>query len=154
MHARSRIWAACYGPKTIRAMVAAFDEAWGHVQLDFDASPQSLEAVRLRLADGVLADVAGGNRSVPTLRSAGLLAMALQYRIWPDNVGTRANMPERANNPTYWRSYAEETRIVAEQMKDPDCKRLLMGVAETYAELARRALAGDASKNDNRAPDR
>jgi hypothetical protein len=54
---------------------------------------------------------------------------------------------QRVNNPKCWRSYAEETLRIAEQMKDPECKRLLMGVAETYAELARRALAAEASKS-------
>jgi hypothetical protein len=49
-------------------------------------------------------------------------------------------MPQRVHNPRYWRSYAEETRTIAEQMKGPQCKRLLTGVSETYAELARRAI--------------
>ena len=54
-------------------------------------------------------------------------------------------MPQRVNNPRYWRNYAEETRTIADQIKDPECKRLLMGVAETYAELARRAIAAEAA---------
>jgi len=141
MHAHSRIWGAWYGPKTIRAMITAFDEAWELVQLgvDADASPQSFEAVRLRLADAILVEAAHGNRSVPTLRNAGLLAMAMQYRLSPDSFAWRSIMLERASNSTYWRSYAEETRTIADQMQDPECKRLLMDVAETYAELARRA---------------
>ena len=48
-------------------------------------------------------------------------------------------MPQRINSPRYWRGYAEDTLRIAEQMKDPESKRLLMGVAATYAELARRA---------------
>jgi hypothetical protein len=55
-------------------------------------------------------------------------------------------MPQRVNNPRYWRSYAEETRKIADQIKDPESKRLLMGVAKTYAELARRAIAAEASQ--------
>lgn len=50
-------------------------------------------------------------------------------------------MPQRLNNPKYWRSYAEETLTIADQMKDPECRKLLMSIAETYAELARRASA-------------
>jgi len=54
-------------------------------------------------------------------------------------------MPQRINSPRYWRNYAEDTLRIAEQMKDPESKRLLMGVAATYAELARRA-AGHQSR--------
>jgi hypothetical protein len=117
---------AYYGPETIRAMVTALDEAWGLVGTDLDpSSPQLIEAVRLRLADSILAAAASDDRSVRTLRNAGLLAMAMQYRLWPDNFGTRAIMPERANNPRYWTAYAEETRAIAEQTKDHECKRML-----------------------------
>src|SRR5262249_50626335 len=120
MHAHSRSWAAWYGPRTIRAMMTAFDEAWELVQLgvDTDTGPQSFEAVRLRLADAILAEAAHGNRSVATLRNAGLLAMAMQYRLWPDSFPKRSIMLERAKNSTYWRSYAEETRTIADQTKD------------------------------------
>ena len=45
-------------------------------------------------------------------------------------------MPQRINSPRFWRNYAEDTLRIAEQMKDPESKRLLMGVAATYAELA------------------
>jgi hypothetical protein len=62
-------------------------------------------------------------------------------------------MPQRVNNPRYWRAHAEETRTIAEQMKDPECKRLLMSVAAIYAELARRALAGAASNRNKTATD-
>jgi hypothetical protein len=48
-------------------------------------------------------------------------------------------MPQRINSPRYWRSNAEDTLRIAEQMKEPESKRLLMGVAATYMELARRA---------------
>jgi hypothetical protein len=48
-------------------------------------------------------------------------------------------MPQRINSPRYWRNYAEDTLRIAEQMKDPESKRLLMGVVATYVELGRRA---------------
>jgi len=35
----------------------------------------------------------------------------------------------------------------AEQTKDAECKRLLMGVAATYTELARRAIGADADRS-------
>src|SRR5262245_57237603 len=103
MRTHSHMWAAWYGPQTIKAMMTAFDEAWELVQFDVEASPQSFEAVRLRLADAILAEAARGDRSVSTLRNAGLMAMAIQYRLWPDSFARRSNMPERERNSTYWR---------------------------------------------------
>jgi hypothetical protein len=50
-------------------------------------------------------------------------------------------MPQRVHCAKYWRNHAEETLTIAEQMKDPVAKRMLANVAETYAELARLALA-------------
>ena len=61
-------------------------------------------------------------------------------------------MPERERNSTYWRSYAEQTRTIAEEMKDPECKRMLLDVAETYAELARRAVTAKNSVIDQTCP--
>jgi hypothetical protein len=149
MHTR---WAAFYGPKTIRAMITAFDEAWRFVEFDVDASQQSIEAVRLRLADNILAAAARDDRSVRTLRDAGLLATAMQYRLCPDNFVTTRTIPQRTYNSTYWLSYAKETLSIAGHIKDdPEGKRLLMGVAETYAELARRANAREKQPSDKAA---
>jgi hypothetical protein len=48
-------------------------------------------------------------------------------------------MPTDLSNPDYFWSRAEEARTMAEQMKDPDNKRLMFGVGETYEVLAKRA---------------
>ncbi len=45
------------------------------------------------------------------------------------------------NNPQYFWSRAEEARTMAEQMTDHEAKRLMIGVAETYKVLAKRAEA-------------
>jgi hypothetical protein len=67
-------------------------------------------------------------------------------------------MPQRINSPRYWRNYAEDTLRIAEQMKDPGSKRLLMGVVATYVELARRAAGHQgrqrATVSNRRAPSR
>lgn len=39
--------------------------------------------------------------------------------------------------PEHWRKRAEEARIVAEQMTDPDAKEAMMNVAASYDRLAR-----------------
>jgi hypothetical protein len=45
------------------------------------------------------------------------------------------------DDPDNLRSHAEEARMMAEQMIDPEAKRMMMGVVETYERLARRAEA-------------
>jgi hypothetical protein len=43
------------------------------------------------------------------------------------------------NDPEHWRSRAEETRILAEQMNDETAKKIMLGVADDYEKLAVRA---------------
>jgi hypothetical protein len=131
-------------------MLDAFDAVWASVHFHFYESPEYYEAARLRLASAILAAAALGDRNVRRLTNAGLLSLSMRYRLGSGDFGAEAIMPQRVNNPRYWRSYAEETRTIAEQMNDPECKRLLMGVAETYAELARRAIASGATNKDAR----
>jgi hypothetical protein len=45
------------------------------------------------------------------------------------------------DDPQYFWSRAEEARAMAEQMIDPDTKQKMIGVAETYELLAKRAEA-------------
>jgi hypothetical protein len=45
------------------------------------------------------------------------------------------------DNPEYFWSRAEEARAVAERMIDPENKRMMLGVAETYEVLAKRGEA-------------
>jgi hypothetical protein len=134
-------------------MLAAFDGAWAAVRTHFHECPETFEASRMRLADAILAEAAHGSQDVEGLKRAGLVAIARHYRLDLADFDLEVTVPQRVNNPRYWRSYAEETLAIAEQMKDPECKRLLMGVAETYAELARRALAAGQASGNNRAED-
>jgi len=40
------------------------------------------------------------------------------------------------NNPQYWRDRAEEARVLADQMKDPDAKHIMLRVAEGHERQA------------------
>jgi hypothetical protein len=143
MTARVRILGASYGPEAIRAMLQAFDAVWASVHFHFYDSPEAFDAARLTLADAILLAASGDNQDVEQLKAAGLGAMAAHYHLEAGDLGLEAITRQRINNPKYWRSYAEGTAMIAEQMQDPECRRLLMGVSETYAELTRRALAAE-----------
>jgi hypothetical protein len=43
------------------------------------------------------------------------------------------------NNPEHWRNRAEEARVNAEQISDPESKRMMLEIAEGYLRLAERA---------------
>ena len=43
------------------------------------------------------------------------------------------------NDPMHWHKWAEEARILADQMRDPDARRLMIGIAESYEHLAAKA---------------
>jgi hypothetical protein len=47
--------------------------------------------------------------------------------------------PGLLNNARHLRERAEEVRGVAEVLHDPDAKRMMLGIAETYEKLAQRA---------------
>src|SRR5262245_30199989 len=136
MQARKLLAGAAYGPETLKVICRAFDDAWAVIKHHFDDAPFSVEVVRLNLANAILGVAKEDSRDSEELKRLGLQAMALCYRIDPTvQVVTGPLMPK------YWRSYAEETLTIAEQMTDPECKRMLTGVAETYAQLARHAAA-------------
>jgi hypothetical protein len=143
MKVRARLLGASYEPETIPAMLEAFDAAWASLRFHFYDSPDTFEAARLGLANAILLEAADDHRDVQQLKAAGLAAMAAHYRLGPGDFGLEAIMPQRVHNPKYWRSFAEETLTIAEQMKDAECKRLLVAIAQTYAELARRAIAAE-----------
>jgi hypothetical protein len=45
----------------------------------------------------------------------------------------------RLNDPDHWRNRAEEARVIAEQMIDPEAREFMLGVADHYEEFAERA---------------
>ena len=49
-------------------------------------------------------------------------------------------MPSLLNNPAHWQLRAEETRLLAAQLLDPESKATSLKIAEEYERLARRAL--------------
>jgi hypothetical protein len=53
----------------------------------------------------------------------------------------------------HWVMRAEEARIIAEEMQDPDTRRLMLSIAETYESLGRRAarrLSDDAQTKNKK----
>jgi hypothetical protein len=43
------------------------------------------------------------------------------------------------NDAKHWRERAEEARAVAESLKDPHARRMMLGIAQAYQKLAHRA---------------
>jgi hypothetical protein len=43
------------------------------------------------------------------------------------------------NEPAVWRERAEEARILAEELRDPDARRTMFGIADVYERMAERA---------------
>jgi hypothetical protein len=43
------------------------------------------------------------------------------------------------DDPTYWRAHAAQIRAQAEQMGDPDAKRMMLEIAANYDALTERA---------------
>jgi len=43
------------------------------------------------------------------------------------------------NDPKHWRERAEEARVHAEQLADPESKKAMLRIAEDYEKLAKRA---------------
>jgi hypothetical protein len=43
------------------------------------------------------------------------------------------------NDPKHWRERAEEARVHAEQITDPESKQAMLRIAEDYEKLAKRA---------------
>ena len=50
-------------------------------------------------------------------------------------------MPSDLDDARYWREHAEKSRMLAGQLTDPEAKRMMRDVVETYEYLARRAEA-------------
>ena len=43
------------------------------------------------------------------------------------------------NDPKHWRERAQEARVHAEQIADPESKKMMLKIAEDYEKLAQRA---------------
>jgi hypothetical protein len=43
------------------------------------------------------------------------------------------------NDPKHWRERAEEARVHAEQIGDPESRSMMLKIAEDYEKLAKRA---------------
>ena len=48
-------------------------------------------------------------------------------------------MPHRVDSAKHWRARAEEARDIAEQLKNPESKRVMLGIAVSYIALAQMA---------------
>jgi hypothetical protein len=54
MKARQVIGGAAYGPKALKAIGQAFDEAWASIAGNFGDDPTNIEGARLKLANALL----------------------------------------------------------------------------------------------------
>jgi hypothetical protein len=55
-------------------------------------------------------------------------------------------MPLRFEDPTHWRERAEEARTLAQDMKQPEAKCQMLGIAESCDRLAERAEQSNARR--------
>jgi hypothetical protein len=49
-------------------------------------------------------------------------------------------MPTLLNNPAHWQLRADETRLLADHLIDPEAKATIFKIADEYDRLALRAL--------------
>jgi hypothetical protein len=50
-------------------------------------------------------------------------------------------MPALLNNPAHWQLRADETRLLADHLIDPEARATILKMADEYDRLAVRALA-------------
>jgi len=48
-------------------------------------------------------------------------------------------MPDAIDTPEHWRERAKQTRALADAISDPNTKRVMLGIAESYEMLAKDA---------------
>ena len=58
-------------------------------------------------------------------------------------------MPSEIDVAEHWRALAAEARARADEMSDPEAKRIMLSIAEGYERLARRAEGGKNPTNSN-----
>ena len=56
-------------------------------------------------------------------------------------------MGQRIDDARQWRARAEEARALAEQMINPESRRIMLGIAVSYVALAQMAEERDAAKH-------
>jgi hypothetical protein len=55
-------------------------------------------------------------------------------------MGQDQAMPTLLNNPAHWHLRAQETRLLASRLIDPEVKATILKIAEEYDRLAARAI--------------
>jgi len=79
MRARALVDGAVFGAETVKAMGAAFDQAWARMAPTFGNIPQEVETARLRLAEAMLSVATEGNTDIADLKVRAIAAMAKQF---------------------------------------------------------------------------
>jgi hypothetical protein len=59
-------------------------------------------------------------------------------------------MPGRSDTPKHWRERAEEARVLADDMKHPEARRQMLGIAESCDRIAERVELGMAGRPSGR----
>jgi hypothetical protein len=73
--------------------------------------------------------------------------------VLPRRGGT--SVPAILDNAAHWRARAEESRVIAEQLQDPESRRMMLNVADSYERLVEHAERRAAEKDHAPlAPDR
>jgi hypothetical protein len=139
---------AAYGPDTLAAMLKAFQDAWEQIEPHFYDCSISIEDARQALADEILAAARENSRNSEELKNLGLQGMALRYQLERSLKGMEGAIGQRVYNAKYWKSNADKARAMAERMTNLEFKRLLIGIAENYAQLARCAQVAEATGGD------
>jgi hypothetical protein len=80
LKARKLLEGASYGPKTVKVICKAFDEAWREVEDHFADRSVDQTLVRERLAHAVLAIATDETSDVDSLKNRALQVFALEYR--------------------------------------------------------------------------
>jgi hypothetical protein len=60
-------------------------------------------------------------------------------RHWSGHLGAWNYMPVLLNNPAHWHLRAQEARLLASRLEDPEAKAAIIKIAEEYERLAVRA---------------
>jgi hypothetical protein len=55
-------------------------------------------------------------------------------------------MPNVFGTPEHWRDRAQEARAMADNITDPDAKRAMLDIAESYEKIAERAERAEAKE--------